>query len=182
MTEIGLVPSDEPARAQYDNYIRNGFLTQIVRIQPGKDIEQAHMRCRSAIAHWVYEKGKADNVIEVVNRDGKTFVRINDYQKLRGLFGEMLKEVQRIKSEGDFAAGRNMIERFGVKIDPELHTEILARYEKLNLAPYSGFVNPVMTPVTDRDGKITDVKIEYCSDYLGQMMEYGKKYSFLPAW
>ena len=182
MTEIGLVPSDEPARTQYDSYIRNGFLTQIVRIQPGKDIEQAHMRCRSSIAHWVYEKGKAGNVIEVVKRDGKTFVRINDYQKLRTLFGEMLMEVQRIKSEGDFAAGRNMIENFGVKIDSELHSEILSRYAGLNLAPYSGFVNPVMTPVTDSNGKITDVKIEYCSDFLGQMMEYGKEYSFLKAW
>lgn len=182
MTEIGLMPTDEPARAQYDGYIRNGFLTQIVRIQPGKDIEQAHMRCRSSIAHWVYEKGRSENVIEVVKRDNKTFVRINDYQKLRGLFGEMLKEVQRIKSEGDFAAGRDMIENYGVKIDQELHGEILARYAGLNLAPYSGFVNPVMTPVTDSNGKITDVKIEYCSDFLGQMMEYGKKYSFLPVW
>ncbi|NLE34881.1 MAG: dihydrofolate reductase [Bacteroidales bacterium] len=182
MTEVGLMPSDEPAKAQYDNYIRNGFLTQIVRIQPGRDIEQAHMRCRSAIAHWVYEKGKSDNVIEVVTRDDKTFVRINDYQELRGLFGEMLKEVQRIKSEGDFAAGKDMIENYGVKIDSDLHTEMLSRYARLNLAPYSGFVNPVMTPVTDSDGKITDVKIEYCSDYLGQMMEYGKNYSFLQAW
>lgn len=182
MTEIGLVPSDEPAMALYDNYIRNGFLTQIVRIQPGKDIEQAHMRCRSSIAHWVYEKGKADNVIEVLKRDGKTYIRINDYRKLRSLFGEMLKEVQRIKSEGDLAAGKNMIENYGVKIDQDLHKEILARYAGLNLAPYSGFVNPVMTPVTDTNGKITDVKIEYCSDFLGQMMEYGKNYSFLPAW
>ena len=181
MQEIGLIPSDEPAKAEYDNYMRNGFMTQTARILPGKDIEQAHMRCRSAIAHWVYEKGKPDNVIEVVKRDEKTYVRINDYQKLRGLFGEMLKEVQRIKSEGDFSAGKSMIETYGVRIDQELHGEILARYAKLNLAPYSGFVNPVMTPVTDRDGKITDVKIEYCSDYLGQMMEYGKKYSFLPA-
>ena len=182
MTEIGLMTSDEPAKAQYDNYIRNGFLTQIVRILPGKDIEQAHMRCRSSIAHWVYEKGKNDNVIEVVKRDGKTYVRINDYQKLRILFGDMLKEVQRIKSEGDFAAGKNMIENYGVRIDQDLHKEILARYAGLNLAPYSGFVNPVMTPVTDSDGRITDVKIEYCSDFLGQMMDYGRKYSFLPAW
>ena len=181
MQEIGLIPSDEPAKAEYDNYMRNGFMTQTARILPGKDIEQAHMRCRSAIAHWVYEKGKPDNVIEVVKRDEKTYVRINDYQKLRGLFGEMLKEVQRIKSEGDFSAGKSMIETYGVRIDQELHGEILARYAKLNLAPYSGFVNPVMTPVTDRDGKITDVKIEYCTDYLGQMMEYGKNYSFLPA-
>lgn len=182
MKEIGLMSSDEPAKAMYDNYIRNGFLTQIVRIQPGKDIEQAHMRCRSAIAHWVYEKGRADNVIEVMNRDGKSYVRINDYPRLRTLFGEMLKEVQRIKSEGDFAAGKSMIENYGVKIDRDLHTEMLERYARLNLAPYSGFVNPVMTPVTGSDGRITDVKIEYCSDFLGQMTEYGKNYAFLPAW
>ncbi len=179
MIEIGLVQSEEPSKALYDNYIRNGLLTQIVRIQPGKDIEQAHMRGRAAIAHWVYEKGKGDNVIEIVKRDGKTYVKINDYAKLRTLFGDMLKEVQRIKSEGDFEAGKNMIENYGVKIDPALHKEILARYEKLNLAPYSGFVNPRLIPFTDKDGTITDVKVEYCSDYLGQMMEYGRDYSFL---
>lgn len=179
MIEIGLMQSEEPAKALYDNYIRNGLLTQIVRIQPGKDIEQAHMRGRAAIAHWVYEKGKADNVIEIAKRDDKTYVRINDYARLRNLFGEMLKEVQRIKSEGDYEAGRNMIENYGVKIDSTLHREILARYEKLNLAPYSGFVNPRLIPVTDKEGRITDVKVEYCSDYLGQMMEYGRKYSFL---
>ncbi|MFN2312865.1 MAG: dihydrofolate reductase [Bacteroidales bacterium] len=182
MVETGLMPSEEPAKAQYDNYIRNGLITQIVRIKPGKDIEQAHMRCRSAIAHWVYEKGLGENVIELVKREGGTFVRINDYTKLRALFGEMLKEVQRIKSEGDFVAGKDMIENYGVKIDQDLHGEILARYAKLDLAPYSGFVNPSMTTVTDAEGKITDVKIEYCSDYLGQMMEYGKRYSFLPAY
>ncbi len=181
MTELGLMPSGETAKAGYDNYIRNGLLTQIVRIRPGKDIEQAHMRCRSTIAHWVFEKGFADNVIEVVKREGKTFATITDYQKLRILFGQMLKEVQRIKSEGDFEAGKNMIENYGVKIDKDLHMEMLARYEKLNLAPYSGFVNPVMTPVTGKKGKITDVHIEYCSDYLDQMLEYGKKYSFLPV-
>ncbi len=179
MVEIGLMQSDEPAKAMYDSYIRNGLITQIVRIKPGKDIEQAHMRNRSAIAHWVYEKGRGENVIEMVSRDGKTFVKINDYGKLRLLFGDMLKEVQRIKSEGDFEAGKNMIENYGVKIDPALHSEILARYEKLNLAPYSGFVNPVLIPVADAQGKITDVKVEYCSDFMGQMMEYGKKYSFL---
>jgi dipeptidyl-peptidase-3 len=181
MTGIGLVTSEDVAKTQYDNYIRNGLLTQIVRILPGKDIEQAHMRCRSSIAHWVFEKGKAADVIEVVSRDGKTYVRINDYAKLRDLFGDMLREVQRIKSEGDFEAGRNLIENYGVKIDQELHKEILARYARLDLAPYIGFVNPVMTPVTDRDGRITDVTIEYCSDFLGQMMEYGRSYSFLPA-
>jgi len=182
MVETGLMPSEEPAKAQYDNYIRNGLITQIVRIKPGKDIEQAHMRCRSAIAHWVYEKGFGENVIELLKREGGTFVRINDYTKLRALFGEMLMEVQRIKSEGDFVAGKDMIENYGVKIDQDLHSEILARYAKLDLAPYSGFVNPSMTAVTDAEGKIIDVKIEYCSDYLGQMMEYGKKYSFLPVY
>ena len=179
MVETGLMPSAEPAKAQYDNYIRNGIIIQTARIKPGKDIEEAHMRCRSAIAHWVYEKGRDDQVIEMVSRDQKTFVKVNDYEKLRALFGEMLKEVQRIKSEGDLEAGKNMIENYGVKIDPALHSEIMARYEKLNLAPYSGFVNPVLVPVFDAHGKITDVRVEYCSDFLGQMMEYGKKYSFL---
>jgi dipeptidyl-peptidase-3 len=179
MIEIGLMQSDEPAKALYDSYIRNGLITQIVRIKPGKDIEQAHMRCRSAIAHWVYEKGRQHNIIEVLSHDNKTYVKINDYVKLRSLFGDMLREVQRIKSEGDYEAGREMIENYGIRIDPALHTEILARYQKLNLAPYSGFVNPRLTPVTDPNGKIIDVKVEYCSDYLGQMMEYGKKYSFL---
>ena len=179
LIEIGLFTSPETGKAEYDNYLRNGLLTQISRIKPGKDIEQAHMRCRSAISHWVFEKGAPDKTIELVSRDNKTYVRINDYQKLRKLFGEMLKEVQRIKSEGDFEAGKNMIEKYGVKIDPVLHNEILERYEKLNLAPYSGFVNPVMTLVTDANGNINDVTVEYCSDFLGQMMEYGKKYSFL---
>ncbi|MFZ2285874.1 MAG: dihydrofolate reductase [Bacteroidales bacterium] len=179
MTDTGLMPSLDAAKAQYDGYIRNGLITQIVRIKPGKDIEQAHMRCRSAIAHWVYEQGLGENVIELVKREGKTYARINDYTKLRALFGDMLKEVQRIKSEGDLATGRDLIEKYGVKIDQDLHGEILARYEKLNLAPYSGFVNPIMTTVTDAQGKIVDVKIEYCSDFLWQMMEYGKKYSFL---
>jgi dipeptidyl-peptidase-3 len=179
MREIGLMESDDVAKAAYDNYMRNGFMTQLARINPGKDIEQAHMRCRSAIAHWVYEKGRQDNVAETVTRDGKTYFRINDYERLRALFGEMLREVQRIKSEGDFEAGRDMIEKYGVKIDQSLHGEILERYAKLDLAPYSGFVNPRLVPVRDRQGKITDVKVEYCDNYLEQMMEYGKKYSFL---
>jgi dipeptidyl-peptidase-3 len=179
MVEIGLMPSAEPAKAQYDNYIRNGLIIQTARIKPGKNIEEAHMRCRSAIARWVFEKGRDDQVIEMVSHDQKIFVKVNDYEKLRALFGEMLKEVQRIKSEGDLEAGKNMIENYGVKIDPALHSEVVARYEKLNLAPYSGFVNPVLVPVFDPHGKITDVRVEYCSDFLGQMMEYGKKYSFL---
>ncbi len=179
--ELGLIPDHEAAKAEYDSFIRNGLLTQIVRIKPGKDIEQAHMRDRAAISHWVYEKGKADNVIEVFKRDGKTFVKINDYQKLRTLFGEMLAEIQRIKSEGDFEAGKAIIENYGVKIDQSLHTEVLERYAKLNLAPYTGFINPKLIPVTDANGMITDIKVEYCSDFLQQMLDYGRDYAYLPA-
>jgi dipeptidyl-peptidase-3 len=179
ITELGLLPDEEAGKASYDAYLRNGLLTQIVRIKPGKDIEQAHMRCRSAISHWVYENGKAGNAVEYIIRDGKTFVRINDYNKIRTLFGELLKEIQRVKSEGDFEAGKKIIEDFGVKIDPRLHLEILDRYAKLNLAPYTGFVNPYLFLVYDANGKITDIIVEYTDDYLGQMMYYGKYYSFL---
>lgn len=181
LEDLKLLPEIEVPMAEYDAYIRNGLITQLVRIQRGKDIEQAHMRCRSAIAHWVYEKGKDENVIEMFEREGKTYVTINDYDKLRLLFGELLKEIQRIKSEGDFEAGKNLIENYGVKIDQKLHTEVLDRYSKLNLAPYTGFVNPVLTPVLDTKGKIIDVTVGYVEDYLGQMMEYGKKYAFLPV-
>jgi len=181
MTELGLSPDPEAGTVAYDDYLRNGLLTQIVRIKPGKNIEEAHMRCRSMISHWVYEKGKSDNVVELLKRDGKTYIKIHDYQKLRILFGDLLKEIQRIKSEGDFTAGKNLIEEFGVKVDPALHAEVLDRYSKLNLAPYTGFVNPVLTPVLDSNGKITDIKVEYTDDYLGQMMNYGKNYSFLPV-
>ncbi|HAM09897.1 MAG: dihydrofolate reductase [Bacteroidetes bacterium GWE2_41_25] len=181
MTELGLFPDGQAGEVAYDDYLRNGLITQIVRIKPGKDIEQAHMRCRSMISHWVFEKGKAENVVEVISRDSKTYVKINDYQKLRSLFGELLKEIQRIKSEGDFEAGKKLIEEFGVKIDQQLHAEVLDRYAKLNLAPYTGFVNPVLLPVYDSDGRITDVKVEYTDDYLGQMMNYGKNYSYLPT-
>ena len=181
ITELGLLPDEEAAKAAYDGYLNNGLLTQIKRIKPGKDIEQAHMRCRSAISHWVYEKGKAENVVELFNNDGKTYVKINDYKKLQSLFGELLKEIQRVKSEGDFEAGKEIIENYGVKIDPKLHTEILERYAKLNLAPYTGFVNPNLVPVIDAEGNITDVKVEYVDDFMVQMMYYGKKYSFLPV-
>jgi len=180
VTDLGLLPSEDAAKAAFDSYLRNGLITQIVRIQPGKYIEEAHMRCRSAISHWVYEKGKSENIVEIVKRDGKTYVKINDYSRVRSLFGELLKEIQRVKSEGDFAAGKKIIEDFGVKIDQDLHTEILARYAKLNLAPYTGFVNPLLSPVYDANGKITDVTVEYPVDYLSQMMYYGKNYSFLP--
>jgi len=181
MTELGLLPDEEAGNAHYDDYLRNGLVTQLVRIKPGKEIEQAHMRCRSAISHWVYEKGKPENVVEFINRNGKTYVKINDYKKLRTLFGELLKEIQRIKSEGDIIAGKKLIEDFGVKVDPQLHAEILERYAKLNLAPYTGFVNPVLIPVYDSNGAITDIIVEYVNDYLGQMMYYGKNYSFLPV-
>ncbi len=181
MKDLGLFPDMKAGEVAYDDYLRNGLLTQIVRIKPGKDIEQAHMRCRSMISHWAYEKGKAENVIEMVTRDGKTYVKINDYQKLRTLFGQLLKEIQRIKSEGDFEAGKKLIEDYGVKIDQKLHAEVLDRYAKLNLAPYTGFINPILVPVYNTDGKITDVTVEYTDDYLGQMMYYGKNYSFLPV-
>jgi dipeptidyl-peptidase-3 len=177
--ELGLLPEEDAAKASYDAYLRNGFLTQIVKIKPGKDIEEAHMRNRSAISHWVFEKGRQGNIVELFKRGGKSYVRINDYYGLRQLFGELLKEIQRVKSEGDYEAGKRIIEKFGVKVDPHLHTEILERYEKLNLAPYTGFVNPNLLPVYNTKGEITDVKVEYVNDYLGQMLEYGKNYSFL---
>ena len=177
--QLGLLPDEDAGKASYDAYLRNGLLTQVVRIKPGKEIEEAHMRNRSAICHWVYEKGKAENVVEIFKQKGKSYVKINDYNKLRILFGELLREIQRIKSEGDFQSGKNLIENFGVKVNPELHAEILERYKKLNLAPYTGFVNPVLIPVFDKTGEITDVKVEYTDDYLGQMLYFGKNYSFL---
>ena len=179
LLDLGLLPDEDAAKASYDAYLRNGLLTQIVRIKPGKYIEEAHMRNRAAISHWVYEQGRASNVVEIFKRGGKSYVRINNYSRLRNLFGEMLKEIQRIKSEGDYESGRRIIENWGVKIDQDLHAEILARYEKLNLAPYTGFVNPRLIPVFDGEGEITDVKVEYETDYLGQMLYYGKEYSFL---
>jgi len=179
VTELGLLPSKEAAMAEYDSYMRNGLMTQLVRIQPGKNIEQAHMRCRATISHWVYEAGKPDNVVEMFTRDGKTYVRINDYDSLRELFGDLLSEVQRIKSEGDFEAGKELVETYGILIDPVLHGELIERYAKLDLAPYSGYINVNLVPVTDNEGIITDVKVEYVDDFLGQMMKYGKEYSFL---
>jgi dipeptidyl-peptidase-3 len=179
ITDLGLLPDIDAAKAEYDHYILNGLMTQLVRIKPGKEIEQAHMRGRSAISHWAYEKGKADNVIEMFKRNGKTFVRINNYKKLQTLFGELLKEIQRIKSEGYFEGGKNIIENLGVKVDANLHAELLERYAKLDLAPYTGFVNSMLVPVYDDKGGITDVEVEYVDDFLSQMMYYGKNYSFL---
>ena len=179
--ELGLLPDIEVAKTEYDSYIRNGLLTQLVRIKPGKEIEEAHMRGRSAISHWVNEKGKPDKVVEMFQRDGKIYVKIHDYKKLQTLFGKLLKEIQRVKSEGDFEGGKYIIENFGVKVDPNLHTEILDRYAKLNLAPYTGFINPKLIPVYDDKNEIRDVKVEYISDYLSQMLDYGKNYSFLTS-
>ena len=179
MVELGLLPSLEAAKAEYDGFFRNGLFTQLVRIEPGKDVEEAHMRNRQLIAKWCYEKGKDDNVIEFKKKNGKTYVVINDYNKLRTLIGDLLKEIQRIKSEGDYETAKTLVENYGVKVDQNLHKEALERYTKLNLAPYSGFVNPVYTPVY-KDGEIIDVKIEYPDDYIKQMLYYSEKYSFLP--
>ena len=176
LLELGIFKDADTYKAEYYKYIMNGLLTQLTRIEPGKDIEEAHMRNRKLISEWCYQEGKADNVIEYVKRNGKTFVRINDYEKLHKLFGKLLAEIQRIKSEGDFEAGRNLVETYGVKVDPAIHKEILARYEKLNIAPYKGFVNPVYTLVKDNNGNITDVKISYEEGYIQQMLRYSRDY------
>jgi dipeptidyl-peptidase-3 len=180
MVELGLLPSLDAAKAEYDGQIRNGLMTQLTRIEPGKTIKQAHMRGRAMVSHWVYEKGKAENVISRELKDGKTYFVINDYQKLRGLYGQLLAEIQRITSEGDYEGARNLIETYGVQVDQALHKEVLERYAKLHLAPYGGFVNPVYTPVIE-NGKIVDVKISYTEGYVEQMMRYGKDYAFLKA-
>jgi dipeptidyl-peptidase-3 len=179
LIDIGVMPSLEVGKTEYDSYLMNGLMTQLTRLKQGAQVEEAHMRNRQMIARWVYEKGKKDNVVEFVKKDGKTYVRINDYNKLRDLFGQLLREIQRIKSEGDFNAGKNLIETYGVKVDQALHKEILERYKKLNVKPYKGFIQPRLVPVMDGD-KITDVKIEYPTSFFEQMMEYAKKYSFLP--
>ncbi|WP_222166041.1 dipeptidyl peptidase 3 [Edaphocola aurantiacus] len=180
LVDIGVMPSLEVGKAEYYNYMMNGLMTQLTRLKLGDKIEEAHMRNRALNAYWVYEKGKKDNVVELIKKDGKTFVKINDYNKLRTLFGELLKEIQRIKSEGDFNAGKNLVETYGVKVDPVLHKEILDRYAKLNTKPYKGFVQPRLVPVMNGD-KITDVKIEYPTSFYEQMAEYAKGYSLLPA-
>ncbi|WP_363670827.1 dihydrofolate reductase [uncultured Parabacteroides sp.] len=182
LVELGLVPDEEAYKAEYYKYIMNGLMTQLVRIEQGKNVEEAHMRNRQLIAKWVYEKGKADNVIELKQREGKTYVLVNDYVKLRELFGTLLAEVQRIKSEGDFAAGKKLVEDYGVKVDPVLHAEVLERYAKLNLAPYKGFVNPVMKEVKNEEGKVTDIVLDYTEGYAGQMLRYSRDYSFLPSY
>lgn len=180
LIDIGVMPSLEVGMAEYDNYILNGLIMQLTRIKLGDHLEEAHMRNRQLVASWAFEKGKKDNVIEMLKKDGKTFVKVNDYEKLRVLFGELLKEIQRIKSEGDYKSATALVEGFGVKVDRTLHEEILARFEKLNVAPYKGFIQPKLVPVMEGD-KITDVKIEYPKSFSDQMLEYGKKYSFLPV-
>ncbi|MBQ2299533.1 MAG: dihydrofolate reductase, partial [Bacteroidaceae bacterium] len=172
LVEMGLLPNEEAYKANYIGQMQNGLLTQLVRINLGNNIEEAHMRNRALIARWAYEHGKKDNVMELVKRDGKTYVKINDYQKLRDLFGELLAEIQRIKSTGDFAGAQAIVENYGVKIDPELHQEILERYKKLDIAPYKGFINPVYTAVRDEQGNITDVTISYEEGYTEQMLRY----------
>jgi dipeptidyl-peptidase-3 len=179
LLELGLMPSVDVAKTVYDDNIRNGLLVQLRRIKLGDDIEEAHMRNRQIIAAWAHEKGRGDNVIEKVVDDGKTYFVIRDYDALRGLFGELLREIQRIKSEGDYEAGKALVENYGVKIDPVLHQEVLARVEPLDIASYSGFVQPTLVPVED-DGEIIDVKIEYPDDFPRQMLEFEKNYSFLP--
>ncbi len=180
MVELGLVPNNEAYKSNYYTYIMNGLMTQLVRIKPGDNIEEAHMRNRSFVSHWVYEQGKADNVIELVKKEGKTYVKINDYEALRGLFGKLLAEVQRIKSEGDFKSARDLVETYGVKVNPELHKEVLERYAKLNISPYKGFINPVYTAIKDDKGNITDVEITYGESYEDQMLRYSRDYSVLP--
>lgn len=180
MVELGLTPDAEAYKGEYYSYMMNGLMTQLVRIEPGNNVEEAHMRNRQLIARWAFENGKAENVVEMVKKDGKTYVKINDYEKLRGLFGKLLAEIQRIKSEGDFNAARNLVETYAVKVDPELHKEVLARYEKLHLAPYKGFVNPAYELVTDKDGNITDVTVSYNEGYAEQMLRYSKEYANLP--
>lgn len=180
MVNFGLVENYEVAKAEYDNFIRNGLMTQLVRVHPGKNIEESHMRDRALIAHWVYENSKDQKIIEKVTRDGKTYFRILDYDKLRWRFGELLKIIQRITSEGDYNAAKKLVETYAVKVDPELHKEVLERYAKLNISPYSGFINPEYTLVMKKD-TIADVKISYPDNFAKQMLLYSKNYSFLPA-
>lgn len=180
MTELGLLPDKDAYQAAYYKYLMNGAMTQLTRIQPGRNIEQAHMRNRALISNWIIARGKADNVVELKQRDGKTYLVVNDYAKLRDLFGKLLFEVQRIKSEGDFEAGKNLVETYGVKIDPKLHKEVLSRYKALNLLPYAGFINPVYRLVTDKKGKVTDVTVSYDESYTDQQMRYSRQYSVLP--
>ncbi|MCC9041415.1 dipeptidyl peptidase 3 [Myroides sp. M-43] len=181
LQELGLVDDwKSVGKAAYDGYIRNGLMTQLVRLEPGADIEEAHMRNRQWVSAWVFEKGKKDNVIEKVVRDGKTYYNITDYDKLHDLFGQLLKETQRIKSEGDYKAGQELVETYGVKVDQAIHKEVLTRNAKFNSAPYRGFVNPYIVPVKNDKGEVTDYKVEQPKSFEEQMLRYAKEYGFLP--
>ncbi len=180
LVEMGLMESLEVGKAEYDSYLKNGMMTQLRRIEPGKTIEQAHMRNRSMVSHWVFEKGSEAGAVEMLKRDGNTYIEIKDYEKLREFFGELLREVQRIKSQGDYEAGKKLFEDYGIQVDADIHNEVLARAEKLNIPPYGGFINPKLVPVNDDAGSISDIKVEYPDDYTKQHLEYGATYSFLP--
>jgi dipeptidyl-peptidase-3 len=182
LTELGLTPDADAYKAEYYKYMMNGLMTQLVRIEPGKDIEESHMRNRQLIARWAYEKGKDGNVVSFEKKNGKTYIRINNYPELRKLFGALLTEVQRIKSEGDFKAGQQLVEDYAVKVNRPLHAEVLKRYARLNLFPYKGFVNPVMKEIKNTAGEVTDVIISYTEGYAEQMLRYSKDYSFLPTY
>jgi len=182
LNEFGIkTPVEDLQKAEYNSYIRNGLMLQLIRIKLGEDIEQSHMRNRQMVAQWVYRKGLPEQVIEKKMKDGKTFFVINDYQKLRTLFGTLLREVQRIKSEGDYAAGKELIETYGVKIDPTLHKEILDRNAQFSSAPYGGFINPVLAPLYNDSGEIIDVQISYPNSFANQMLYYSATYNALSA-
>ena len=181
LVDIGVMPSLEVGKAEYDSYMMNGMMTQLTRLKPGEQLEEAHMRNRALVAHWAFEHGKKDNVVELVKKNGKTYVQVNDYTKLRALFGQLLKEIQRVKSEGDYNGGKSLVETYGVKVDPVLHKEILARFKKLNIKPYKGFIQPKLVPVMDPTGSITEVKVEYPDNFFKQSIEYGKNYGYLPV-
>ena len=182
LVELGLLPNAEAYKSEYYKFMMNGLMTQLVRVTLGKDVEEAHMRNRQLIARWVYEKGSADNVVEFKTRDNKTFVVVNDYVKLRALFGELLAEVQRIKSEGDLKACKILVDQYAVKVDPKLHEEVLTRYAALNMSPYRGFINPIMKQIRNEAGEVTDVVMDYTETYNDQMLRYSRDYSFLPTY
>ena len=177
LVELGLLDNKDAYKAEFYKFMLNGMMTQLMRIEPGKDVEEAHMRNRKLIAEWAYEMGKKDKVVELVKKDGKTFIKINNYKKLRDIFGKQLAEIQRIKSEGDYEAGRVLVEKYAVKVDPQIHQEVLNRYASLTIAPYRGFVNPTYSLVKDDKGEIIDVKITYGEDYINQMLRYSRDYS-----
>ena len=179
LIELGILDNPEAYKAEYYKYMLNGLMTQLNRIEPGKDVEEAHMRNRQLIAKWILEKGKKDKVVELVKKNGKTYIKINNYPKMRELIGQLLAEVQRIKSEGDYKAGNDLIQKYAVKVDPKLHKEVLERYSKLDIPPYRGFINPRYELVKDSNGKITDVKLKYGENYVDQMLRLSQDYTTL---